>query len=111
MRRHTLVHETEESNTFLIYWEPGSGLDWHDHGESAASIILLHGRLHEYRESSGAEPQGASETLYPDHLYTRHRTCRHRVENPFPDTAVSLHTYCPPLTVEYPPELELSNDT
>jgi len=107
MRRHQLVHSSEESNTFLIEWEVGSGLDFHDHGNSAASIVILTGRLHEYREASGAEPNGASETLYPGPLYTRPKTTTHRVENPFDEPAVSIHTYYPPLTIEYGPELEL----
>lgn len=106
-RRHTLVNVSEDSNTFLIEWDAGSGLDWHDHGQSAASIIILQGRLHEYREASGAEPNGASETMYPGPMYTRPRSTRHRVENPFNEMAISIHTYCPPLTQTYEPDLEL----
>lgn len=71
-------------------------------------MILLSGRLHEYRAESGAEPQGASETLYPGPMYTRPKTIVHRVENPFDEVAISVHTYHPPLTIEYPPELELN---
>lgn len=107
MRRHTLVHQDETCNTFLIEWDPGSGLDWHNHGDSAASILVLSGRLHEYRAESGAEPQGASETLYPGPLYTRPVLMSHRIENPFDEVAISVHTYMPPLNITYPPELEL----
>lgn len=106
-RRHTLVNETEESNTFLIEWDPGSGLDWHDHGDSAASIIILQGRLHEHRAQSNGEPEGGTEVLYPDAMYIRHRGLRHRVENPFDEVAISIHTYSPPLVMTYDEALEI----
>ena len=103
-RRHVLVHESETCNVFLIEWPVGTGLDWHDHGRSKATIQMLEGVLVEYVES-GCD-------VFEDRLFIGVNRfmgagVRHKVVNEGDKTAVSLHTYRPPLTVEYSEDLEI----
>lgn len=121
MRRHVLIHESEHCNVFLIEWPPGTGLDWHDHGDSYATIQVLEGTLTDQRENPArynVDGRGTpSEEQIPSEP-TRHRAGqlfgvprrrRHKIWNNGQLTVLSLHTYFPPLTVTYEPELELDN--
>lgn len=103
MRRHVLVHESESCNVFLIEWPVGTGLDWHDHGRSSVKIQILEGVLREHIESDSA----FSHSLFAGSNYGLGPERRHKIVNEGIRTAVSLHTYRPPLTVEYSEDLEI----
>lgn len=99
-RTHELLYRDDTNESWLITWPPGTGLDWHDHGASEAQIRVLHGELVEqignetFTHKSGATANRAAHTS-------------HMVVNTSREVAVSLHTYTPPLTVEYGAELEI----
>lgn len=110
MRLHRLIHESETCNVFLIEWPPGTGLDWHDHGKSHATIQILEGSLSEivkYDDEPLFEPWENSHRAGA----WMHRSPgeTHKIWNSADRTAVSLHTYRPPLTVVYDEALELEN--
>ena len=106
MRTHSLVYEGPEFNVWLIEWPPGTGLDWHDHDGSDATIDVLEGIL---SEQMRAAPHGPTWERFwlPGKRYSMAASLSHKVLNETPLRAVTLHTYSPPLNVEYPEALEI----
>lgn len=105
-----LVHEDGEKNTYVITWPAGSGLEMHGHGASAVSILVTDGELFEQTDTPDAD--GETDTLmYPGMLYHRAVGVRHRVVNVGYEGAVSIHTYMPPLALEYDEALEITADS
>lgn len=109
IRTWMLVHEDGEKNTYVITWPPGSGLKQHGHGASAVSILVSDGEL--YEETDTPDEDGETDNyLMPGLLYTRAVGVRHSVRNLSSEGAVSIHTYSPPLTLEYDEDLEIVPD-
>lgn len=108
MRLHRLIHESPDCNSWLIEWPPGSGLDWHDHGDSKCRIVMLEGVLTQSIYPTWCPDQIDTSEFYRDglHWHVPART-KHKVENLDTVSALSLHVYSPPLTVEYPEALEI----
>lgn len=107
MRRHVLVHESESCNVWLIEWPPGTGLDWHDHGNSHARITVIEGILTNYFRPTEWEPDKSGSEYLRMGNFSVPRGVEHKVVNREDDTAVSIHVYSPPLIVEYPETLEI----
>lgn len=105
MRRHVLIHESENCNVWMIEWPPGTGLDWHDHGGSHAQITVIEGILTNTTKSYGPELSG--EYMRGGHFHVFGKT-KHKIVNRQKDIALSIHVYTPPLRVVYPVELELT---
>ena len=106
-----MIHESETCNVFLIEWPAGTGLDWHDHGNSLAHIQILEGRLWELGRSKDDSIDSGGWTFMRSPLdpWMIGPNFRHRLYNPSTDTALSLHTYFPPLKVEYDQDIELTD--
>lgn len=110
MRFHKLVHESENCNTWLIEWPVGTGLDWHHHGDSDAHITVLEGQLTEWVASKDVkEPSDliASSDHWEGSQWHMYHWYQHKIVNNGDVTAVSLHTYRPPLKVLYDEALEI----
>lgn len=102
MRHYELIFENETCNVWKITWPSGTGLDWHDHGMAHAEIHLLEGVLAEETDVSPLRVHlGPKRWAVPAGI-------SHKIVNVGMHTAISLHVYTPPLTVEYPDELELT---
>lgn len=84
-------------DVWLIGWHGHQGVDLHDHGGSAGAFVVVEGTLlevagsldgHGLREDTRLGV-GAARAFGPGHV--------HRVVNPSPDVATSVHVYSPPL--------------
>ena len=102
-RKHQLVFENEYCNAWVITWPSGTGLDWHGHNGSRASITILTGCLVNQNEGE------ISCAYFPADSFYVNAGVKHKIQNTDIEfSAVSFHVYCPPLHIEYDPELELS---
>lgn len=107
-RTHELIFEDEDRSVYLIAWPYGTGLDWHDHGTSNAEITVVAGTLTEYTSSFGLNPNdGYAHTPEEVEKWQVPFGVFHKVINHDEETAVSVHIYRPPLTVDYDADLEL----
>jgi hypothetical protein len=95
-RAYEKLVRCDDYDVWLIHWSRGSGLEPHDHGESAGAFYVVRGELvevhHERRgERRAPLPVGARGS----------RTFRvgdvHEVRNDGVATASSVHVYSPPL--------------
>lgn len=102
MRTWMKVYEDGEKNTFVITWEPGDGLDWHDHSGSHVTILVSDGELFEQIREDHDRDTVYDEYLTPGNLYVRPRNVEHRIVNLGNVGAVSIHTYMPPISDEVP---------
>ena len=80
----------------MITWAPGSAIDLHDHGRSAATVVVVDGELTEHFRTLDDPttetrhlPVGASVSFEPDHV--------HALVNQTRAPATSIHVYSPPL--------------
>jgi mannose-6-phosphate isomerase-like protein (cupin superfamily) len=86
-----------EFDTWLIGWDARQGVDLHDHGGSAGALYVVEGELLETagrRDGTGELHEqrltaGTARAFGSGHV--------HRVVNPTPDAATSIHVYSPPL--------------
>lgn len=98
LRRFARLLQTPAYEAWLIAWEPGADLELHDHGGARGSFHVVDGTLVEaHSDLIGRAPlrrllvgvgEGSEITA----------TRVHRVWNPGPDRAVSVHVYSPPLS-------------
>ncbi len=83
-------------DVWVIHWAPGSGIDPHDHAESAGALHVVLGELVEGHYETGAPTafrrlEAARTRTFPvGHV--------HEVRNVSADVATSVHVYSPPLT-------------
>ncbi|MGY1704612.1 cysteine dioxygenase [Geodermatophilus sp. SYSU D00697] len=82
------------AQVWLLSWLPGQGTDLHDHGGSAGAFAVVRGTL---SEEVGALPEARQLTAGRVRPFGPHHV--HRVTNPAPEQAVSVHVYSPRLTV------------
>jgi cysteine dioxygenase type I len=96
-RRYVRLLETAAYDAWLIAWEPAADLDLHDHGGSAGAFHVVRGRLVEVH--TDLQQRHPLETLHLRAGCTRQVTAErvHRVWNPGPGEALSVHVYSPPL--------------
>ena len=102
-RYYARVAAEADHEAWLLTWLPGQGTEWHDHGQSAGSFVVLQGQLSERVADLGAPdrtPQVGGEVgrLRAGQQRTFGRRYVHHVSNEGPDPAVSLHVYSPRLT-------------
>lgn len=92
-------------STWVLFWPPSCGLDWHDHGESWARFWVVSGELHETIRDQGHEFPWL---LRAEHgVQLREPGSVHRLVNIGTTMAVSVHTYDPELVVAYDEALEI----
>jgi quercetin dioxygenase-like cupin family protein len=89
------LDENDERDLWLLTWLPGQHTGWHDHGGSVGAFTVVRGALREERFVSGYGRReirlgpGASR-IVPD-------PTRHDVGNRGGASAISIHSYSPPL--------------
>jgi quercetin dioxygenase-like cupin family protein len=93
-RRYARILATESYEAWLIVWPPGTGLDLHDHGESAGAFAVVDGHLDETRIENGLARTrrvgaGAHASFDAGQV--------HAVVNNGVAAATSVHVYSPPL--------------
>jgi len=80
---------------WLLSWLNSQETDLHDHGLSSAAFTVVSGALRELR------PQGPKMMTYnrePGETSQVAPGVVHDVSNPWPEPAVSIHAYSPPLS-------------
>ena len=107
MRTHELLYEDEHCNIFRICWPSGYGLDFHDHGESYATITVVEGALSNTTIDDDYYGEAGSEFMVAGETFNVLPFQRHKVVNDWDEPAVSIHVYIPPLTSLYDDELEI----
>ncbi|HEX2053809.1 MAG TPA: cysteine dioxygenase family protein [Actinomycetota bacterium] len=100
-RRYVRLLATAAYDAWLIEWYPGSDLDLHDHGGSSGAFHVVEGVLLE--QYIDLDRPGSFETLEtlafgPGHTREMAPLRVHRVWNPGPLQAVTVHVYSPPLS-------------
>ncbi|MGV1010088.1 MAG: cysteine dioxygenase [Dermatophilaceae bacterium] len=99
-RHYARIAPGPDHEAWLLTWLPGQGADWHDHGGSAGSFVVLQGQLTEQVGATRPARDGwPTTTLAAGDQRTFGRHHVHRVTNVGLDPAVSLHVYSPKLTV------------
>jgi mannose-6-phosphate isomerase-like protein (cupin superfamily) len=93
-RQYARILATESYEAWLIVWPPGTGLDLHDHGESAGAFAVVDGQLDETRIENGLTrtrrvDAGAHASFDVGQA--------HAVANNGEVAATSVHVYSPPL--------------
>ena len=98
-RRFARLLETAAYEAWLISWAPAADLDLHDHGGSEGAFHVVEGGLVE--AYTDLERPGPLKTLALRAGRGRRVTASrvHRVWNPGPREAMSVHVYSPPLTI------------
>ncbi|WP_256792165.1 cysteine dioxygenase family protein [Terrabacter sp. Ter38] len=102
-RYYARIAAEPDHEAWLLTWLPGQGTEWHDHGQSAGSFVVLQGQLSE-RVADLAAPDRTPQVgedvgrLRAGQQRTFGRRYVHHVSNEGPDPAVSLHVYSPRLT-------------
>ena len=97
-RRYARLLDAGAYDVWLIEWDPVSDLDLHDHGGSSGAFQVIMGLLvEEHADLSRPAPlrqvhvcAGGSRSIPPSRV--------HRVWNPGPTRALSIHVYSPPLS-------------
>ncbi|WP_374969330.1 cysteine dioxygenase family protein [Terrabacter sp. BE26] len=103
-RHYARIAAESHHEAWLLTWLPGQGTDWHDHGQSAGSFVVLQGQLTE-RVATPSHLDGAPQVekeasrLRAGQQRTFGPSYVHHVSNVGPDPAISLHVYAPRLTV------------
>jgi hypothetical protein len=95
-RWHVRLRVTTHYDVWLIGWGVDSGVDFHDHGDSAGAIVVVRGELVEHtpRAAGGVRTQrlaaGSVRAFEAGHV--------HDVVNEGTRSAMSTHVYSPPLS-------------
>jgi quercetin dioxygenase-like cupin family protein len=95
-RWHVRLRVTAHYDVWLIGWGVDSGVEFHDHGDSAGAIAVVRGELTEHtpRTAGGVRTQrlaaGSVRAFEPGHV--------HDVVNDGTRPAMSTHVYSPPLS-------------
>ena len=93
-RQYERILATETYEAWLIHWPAGTGLDLHDHGDSAGAFAVVDGELHETSIEGGvarvrAVSAGGHSSFGAGQV--------HGVANNGNRPATSVHVYSPPL--------------
>lgn len=93
-RRYELLLATEAYDAWLIHWPGRTGLDAHDHGDSAGAFAVVSGVLEEDTVTNAglvtrSVHEGGAVWFGVDHV--------HAVANRSNVGATSVHVYSPPL--------------
>ena len=108
MRTHELLYEDANCSVYQIYWPANSGLDWHEHGESYATVTVVQGALTNSTIDDDYYGDVDSECMVAGETFTVLPYVRHRVVNDWDEPAVSIHVYMPPLVTVYDADMEIT---
>lgn len=97
-RRYVRLLQTPAYDAWLVEWGPGSDLDLHDHGGSASAYHVVTGVLLEQFASLARRRPVETFAFGPGHVRLVPPEVAHRVWNPGPLPALSVHVYSPPLS-------------
>lgn len=106
VREHRLIDRTDDYEIYEITWPPGHGLDWHTHGASSASVVVISGEITEWLRGESNTPP-TKIVHKPGAVFHRNAYTAHKVVNMSRRTVRTLHTYAPPLTITYTEEQEI----
>lgn len=97
-RSYARLLSTDLYEAWLIVWSPAADLELHDHGGSIGAFHVASGSLVE--EYTDLDRPAPLQRLVLEPGVTREVPILrvHRVNNPGPLTAVSVHVYSPPLS-------------
>lgn len=87
----------DHASVWLISWAPGSGIDLHDHGDSAGALVVVAGSLQERFTTRGSSQRMRRRELRGGQLVTFTADHVHEVWNATDRPAVSIHAYAPTL--------------
>jgi predicted metal-dependent enzyme (double-stranded beta helix superfamily) len=93
-RRYELLVADHDVEAWAIYWPPGTGVELHDHGESAGACFVVRGAL---VEATPDGPDIAIRSIEAGELATFPVGHVHDVTNLGDVAAASVHVYSPPL--------------
>ena len=96
-RRWTRLAHARAFDAWLIAWGPDSAIPAHDHGDSAAALMLLEGSLVEFSRESSDPRHWVARELAPGIAVEVPTRRIHHVANQGISVAASLHVYSPPL--------------
>jgi len=97
-RRYVRLLQTPAYEAWLTAWSPAADLDLHDHGGSQGAFHVVGGHLLEsYSDLERPRPL-QTHRLGAGQTSRLTATTVHRVWNPGPAEALSVHVYSPPLT-------------
>jgi hypothetical protein len=93
----TKLHETPNYELVLISWAPGAKSHIHNHPENGCIYKVLEGILIEETYDPKTIELTNLITLLPNDIgYIDNTICYHKIYNPEPFQAYSLHIYSPP---------------
>jgi hypothetical protein len=98
LRRFARLLHTPAYEAWLIAWEAAADLELHDHGGSQGAFHVVEGALVEAHSDLADRAPLQTLVLGPGEGRDVTPTRVHRVWNPGPARAVSVHVYSPPLT-------------
>jgi len=93
-RQYERILATETYEAWLILWPAGTGLDLHDHGDSAGAFAVVDGELHETTIEDGVA-RARSVSAGSHSSFDAGQV--HGVTNNGSRPATSVHVYSPPL--------------
>jgi cysteine dioxygenase type I len=92
------VESDDDHDVWLIGWSSFQGVDLHDHGGAAGVLYVVDGSLEETCAEPGGSGRLVGQTLETGAARAFGVEHVHRVVNPSPRPATSLHVYSPPLS-------------
>lgn len=98
-RSWQLLAEAEPFEAWAIAWPPGGAIELHDHGGSAAAVVVALGELTETRVALGRDGiESWSRSVRAGRWFTVAPSEVHDVANLGFSPAVSVHVYSPRLS-------------
>jgi len=94
-RHYERVLVTPTYEAWVIYWPAGTGLDLHDHGNSAGAFAVVDGQLGETRVEQGGP---VARELSRGDVVSFVAGQVHGVANDSARAATSVHVYSPPIS-------------
>lgn len=100
-RWYRLLEQTPGQEVWLLSWLPGQGTALHDHGPASGAFAVAAGTLTErvVAARTGGAPVEVTRTLDAGRSRVFGPHYVHQVSNTGTVPAVSVHVYCPGLTV------------
>lgn len=94
-RTYELLLETAEYDAWIIHWPAGTGLDTHDHGDSAGAFVVVDGALDE--DLPGVDGTVHTRRVGAGGSVSFGVGYVHAVVNRTDHPATSVHVYSPPV--------------